>query len=263
MHLRTVKPETIDKLKEIDSPTICNVIELFDYRPRNTGYMHAGIRAMLGDLPPMVGYATTATFRCAAPAEPDEPKGTVSDQIRKIEEVPTPRVMVIQDLDEPSFAAVFGEVMVTTYQAFGCVGLVTNGYARDLPAVGKLKFPCFASGIQVSHSCARLIEFNVPINVGGVRIHPGDLLHGDADGVTTIPLDIADPVADACDEFLAIEQIIISTARQKPGDLGAYEEAHSRANRKLEQLRSQLRFQAYPGAKPTKKAGGKEDPELA
>jgi regulator of RNase E activity RraA len=225
--------------------------------------MNASIRAMYSQLPPMVGFATTATFRCAAPADPQEPKGNVTEQIRKIQEIPSPRVMVIQDLDDPSFAAVFGEVMVSTYQSYGCVGLVTNGFARDLPAIRRLNFPCFASGIQVSHSYARLLEFNVPVNVGGVTIRPGDLLHGDGDGVTTIPLEIADQVADACDDFLAVEEIIISTARQKPGDPAAYEEAHRRANAKLEELRARLRFQAYKSQGSAKKPKAERDRELA
>jgi len=215
---------------------------------------------MYPDLGPMVGFATTATFRCAAAPEPGEPAGTVVEQIRKIEEIPAPRVMVIQDLDDPSFAAVFGEVMVTTYRSFGCVGLVTDGYARDIEQVRPLKFPCFASGIQVSHSYSRLLEYNVDVTVGNVRVRPGDLLHGDANGVTTVPLEIADRVADACEEFMAIEQIIISTAKKHPGDSAAYEKAHRRASAKLDELRGRLRR----GGPDTQDAqSGRKDTRLA
>ena len=77
----------------------------------------------------------------------------LADQVAGFDAVPAPRVMVIQDLDDPPAAAVYGEVMASTYQAFGCVGLVTNGFARDILQVRELKFPCFASGVCVSHLC--------------------------------------------------------------------------------------------------------------
>src|SRR5207244_3370498 len=110
------------------SPTVCNVIELFDYRSRSAGFLNHRIRAIYPELPPMVGYAVTATLRTATPNTPEETTVTLPEQVAAFEGVPTPRVMVIQDLDDPPLGAVYGEVMTSTYQGFGCVGLVTNGF---------------------------------------------------------------------------------------------------------------------------------------
>lgn len=239
----TVSQSVLDHLAKYDSPTICNIIELCDYRARNTGFMNHRIKSLFPNLPSMVGYATTATFRSATASPPDEPKGLAADQMKRILEIPGPRVMVIQDLDEPFGAAVFGEVMATSYRAFGCVGMVTNGYGRDINQVRPLKFPCFASGICVSHGYSRLIEFNVPVDIGGVRIQPGDLIHGDADGITTIPIEIAESVASAGDAFMEAEEIIIGTAKDHPEDVAAYQKALDAAHAKMRDIAAGIKHQ--------------------
>jgi regulator of RNase E activity RraA len=206
----------LEQLARFDSCTVCNVIELCSIRPRNTGYLDASIRAVYPELPPMVGYAVTATFRSAAPLPPDETGYNLAQQIASWEQVPEPRILVIQDLDDRPMGAVYGEVVASTAKAFGCVGLVTNGYARDILQVRALDFPCFATGVCVSHAYCRFTSMSTPLTVGGVFIQPGDLLHGDANGVTTIPHELAECIAQACPELVENENILIEAARE-PG----------------------------------------------
>ena len=123
--IQTISAEELELLKQVDTPTVCNVIELFDVRPRNTGYMDARIKANFPELPPMVGYATTATYRSNAPPHESDVYAGLDGQVAEFEPIPEPRVVVFQDLDEPAVAATFGEVMCTTYKTFGCVGLIT------------------------------------------------------------------------------------------------------------------------------------------
>ena len=123
----SISLELLKKLGEIDTPTICNVIELFDVRPRNQGYMDHRIKANFPEFPPMVGFACTAAFRSDAPPVGGDAYGSMDKQIEKFAELPGPSVVVFQDLDDPAVAATFGEVMCTTYQAFGSVGLITSG----------------------------------------------------------------------------------------------------------------------------------------
>src|SRR5262249_56383398 len=99
--------------------------------------------------------------------------------------------VVFQDLDDPVAAATFGEIMCTSYKTFGAVGLITSGTGRDLDQVEALRFPCFTSGTMCAHGYCQIVQINVPAHVGGVMLHPGALLHGDRNGVTTIPLEIA------------------------------------------------------------------------
>jgi regulator of RNase E activity RraA len=217
-------PDILKRLAEHDSCTICNVIELCNHCPRNTGYLSASIRAIYPELPPMVGYAVTAVFRSATQIAPGEKAHNLIEQIASWQAVPEPRVLVIQDIDDPPDGAVYGEVVATTAKAFGCVGLVTNGYARDLLQVRSLAFPCFAGGVCVSHSYCRIVAVGVPVTIGGAIVRPGDLLHGDANGVTTIPLELAERVADGCAELVANENILINAAREPGITLERYRE---------------------------------------
>src|SRR5437660_6973611 len=187
MHrFHAVPAADLELLRKFDTPTICNVVELFDARPRTAGYMNGRIQACYPRLPPMVGYASTATFRSASPARVGNVYSGLADQVASFAELPGPAVVVFQDLDDPVASATFGEVMCTTYKTFGSVGLITSGTGRDLDQVEVLAFPCFTSGTTCAHGYCHIVQINLAVHVGGVMVHAGDLLHGDRNGVTTI-----------------------------------------------------------------------------
>ena len=143
---------TLEKLRRYDTPTICNVIELFEIRPRNQGFMDQRIRAAFAELPPMVGFACTAAFRSDQPPGQGDAYGSLQVQLEQFAELPGPAVVVFQDLDEPAVGATFGEVMCSTYQAFGSTGLITSGGGRDLEQVHALKYPVFTGSTICSHA---------------------------------------------------------------------------------------------------------------
>ena len=178
----------LSKLAKFDTPTICNVIELFDVIPRNRGYMDGRVRSCFPELPPMVGYAATACFRSDAPPAGGDAYGSIQKQLEQFQQLPGPPVVVFQDLDDPPVAAVFGEVMCSTYKAFGSAGLVTSGAGRDIEQVHALKYPIFTTGTICSHGYCHILHIGLPVRVGGLMVNTGDLLHGDANGVTSIPL---------------------------------------------------------------------------
>jgi 4-hydroxy-4-methyl-2-oxoglutarate aldolase len=197
------------KLVKFDTPTICNIIELFDIRPRNQGYMDARVKCDFPDFPPIVGYACTAAFRSDAPPQGGDAYGSIQKQLEQFAALPGPAIVVFQDLDDPPVAAVFGEVMCSTYQAFGSAGLITNGAGRDLEQVRALKYPVFTGSTICSHGYCHMLHLGLPVRVGGLMVNQADLLHGDANGVTNIPPEIAAEVADAAEEFVAAEAIIL------------------------------------------------------
>lgn len=204
--------EELDLLRNYDTPTICNVIELFDVRPHNEGYMDCRIKACFPDLPPMVGYAATCTFRAAAPNQGGG-YATLDRQLAAFEDIPSPPIVVFQDLDDPPTAATFGEIMCTAYKRFGAAGLVTSGAGRDLEQVYALQFPVFTKGAICAHGYHYIPSIHVPVRVGGVTINPGDLLHGDRNGMTTIPLEIASEIAPMCADFAGAEATVLNYLR--------------------------------------------------
>ncbi len=204
-----ITQETLDKLAQFDTPTICNVIELFDVRPRTEGFMDHRIGSNYPELPPMVGFASTAAFRSGMPPAGGEAYGSLADQAGGFADLPGPAVVVFEDLDNPAVAATFGEVMCSIYQAFGSTGLITSGAGRDLEQVRTLKYPVFTGSTICSHAYCHILHLGMPVRVGGLVVNQGDLLHGDANGVTNIPPDIATQVADISAEFIAAEQIVL------------------------------------------------------
>jgi regulator of RNase E activity RraA len=231
----------LDLLRRYDTPTVCNVVELFDLRPRHAGYLDARIQACYPRLPPMVGYASTATFRSAAPPRSGDVYSGMVEQVASFAELPGPPVVVFQDLDDPVAAATFGEVMCTTYKAFGAVGLITSGAGRDLDQVEALQFPCFTGGTICAHGYCHMPTLNVAVHVGGVTIHPGDLIHGDRNGVTTIPNEIASAVAHACTEFMDAEAVVLDYLKAGKVDPKGYGAARNECRERIEALARRLK----------------------
>lgn len=228
MHL---SPDVLAQLARFDTPTICNVIELFEVRPRNRGYMDGRIRAGFPEFPPMVGFASTAAFRSDAPPRGGDAYASLEQQVASFDELPGPAVVVFQDMDDPPVAATFGEVMCSTYQAFGSAGLITSGGGRDLEQVRALQYPVFTGTTICAHAYCHILHVGLPVRVGGLVIHPGDLLHGDANGVTDIPISIAAAVAQIGQEFVDAEKIVLDyvkgTDAKTPAGLGEARKAYA------------------------------------
>jgi regulator of RNase E activity RraA len=190
-----VPPDTLVELATMSSPSVANGIERFKLRPNDTGYMDGSIICRFPGLGPLVGYAITARIRATGKAE-QLPRTT--DLWRHALDIPEPRVVVIEDVDQPPGAGSFwGEVNANVFRALGCRGVITNGGVRDLPEMDALGFHAFSSVLSVSHAYVRVLEVGVPVRVGGLSVHPGELLHGDRHGVVLVPTEIASQVPDA------------------------------------------------------------------
>ncbi len=214
--MSTLSPDAFARLRAIPTPAVSNGIEVFDVRPRTAGFMSSEIRCILPELGPMLGYAVTATCRAAERPPKDANERRIA-MWRAIEEIPAPRVIVIQDLDTPpGIGAYWGEVQSNIHRALGCVGTVTNGSVRDLDEVRALGFHFFAGSVGVSHAYVHLVGFGEPVDIGGLTVRPGDLIQGDQHGVLSIPLDIAAQVAEGVAKVERVERQIIEYC-QAPG----------------------------------------------
>ncbi len=235
-----ISAATLDKLRRYDSATIANVIELFEVRPRNRGFMNRQVKAVFPDLPPMVGFASTTTCRTFV-HPPDRAVPKVPDLIARFDDLSGPAVIVMQNLDTNGAAAIFGDVLCNSFAAFGAVGLVTDRPGRDFIGIKPLDFPVFCDGVVSAHGYMHLLELHTPVQVGGIAIGPNDLLHGDANGVTTIPLEIAADVADACADFAATEAIVIDLAQTGSASLVELREAYDEMARGQTELGKRVR----------------------
>jgi regulator of RNase E activity RraA len=186
----TVSQTDLGKIRDLDTCSVSNAIERLNVRLRNEGFISGAARCRFPNLPPMLGYAVMGRIRSSSPPMSGRCYYDRMDFWSYLSTAPEPRVIVIQDVDpRPGFGAFFGEIHANIAKALNCEGYVTNGAVRDLVEVRNLGFHLFSACLSVSHSYAHLIEFGEPVEIGGLKISPGDLLHGDRHGVHSIPLE--------------------------------------------------------------------------
>ena len=212
-------PESLlEALRKFDTPTICNAMEIVAPERRLYGYTVKPLVCPFPDLPPIVGYARTATIRAAT--SPSLQGAAARDQRAAYYEYvgtgPGPTVTVIQDLDGANvgYGAFWGEVQSTVHKALGCLGVVTDGSIRDIPMWAP-KFQALAGSIGPSHAHVHLQNFNETVSVAGMIVQPGDLIHADCHGAIVIPLETAEKIPSACDLLTRREEVILTIARSK------------------------------------------------
>ena len=241
MSFETLDADTWALLKKYDTPTVCNVWELLDVRPRTAGYMDRRITAAFPSLAPMVGYASTATFRSANPPRSGNVYAGLSATLKDFERYPGPAVVVFQDMDDPSAAATFGEIMCTTYKTFGAAGLITSGTGRDLDQVAAINFPVFTAGTVCAHGYCQVVDVGVPVHVGGISIQCGDIIHADRNGVTTIPTGAARLVAQSCEEFMQAEAVILEYLKGAKPNIEGFSKAQEECKNRIKKLGEKMR----------------------
>jgi 4-hydroxy-4-methyl-2-oxoglutarate aldolase len=223
-------PLTTDQLaalRGLSTCTVANAVETFETRLRNEGFTDASIRALFPRMQPVVGYAMTVKIRCSSPPTGSHIYLEHTDWWNAVLKCPAPRILVLQDVDpQPGLGALVGEVHANILKTLGCVGVVTNGAVRDLPALDQLGFAAFAGGVAVSHAYAHLVELGTPVEIGGLKIESGDLLHADCHGVIGIPAKIAGEVPAVAARMIARERELIAMCK---------------ADADVEQLRSEVR----------------------
>ena len=190
-------PRIVEALRDYDSATISNAIEDFQVRDRTVGYTSMEIRCQFPELRPMVGYAVTCTMDSTTPG-PRRPN-KLPDFLDAVAASPQPVVVVVKDVGYSNARSCFtGDMICSIYAKLGAVGVVTDGGIRDVSGIRKQApgLQVFAPGVVVSHGNGAKLDVNVPVNIGGMEIQPGDLLHGDENGVVNVPMDIAEPVVE-------------------------------------------------------------------
>lgn len=209
----TVDLEHLTALTEWDTPALSNALDLLRLRSFNGGYTDGSIQRITGTAAgtPLVGRAVTARMVARDAGDDSIP---VSRLHRAISELDGPVVVVIEDCDVPSGAGAFlGEVNGSLLAALGIAGVVTNGRVRDVDVLRELPFAVHAAGLCVARSYMRLTEVGEPVTVAGMRVAPGDVLHGDEHGVLRIPAAALPGIVEKAELIREDEQNVVSWSR--------------------------------------------------
>lgn len=219
-------PELLALLRRVDTPTVCNAIEVVQGRRGFSAFTRG---TMLCSEPgrSIVGHAVTA--RIAALAPPTEPPDVIRARrmayYKAMHDAPKPSVAVIEDLDFPDcIGAYWGEVNTTIHKGFGMSGALTNGVMRDLGDLPQ-GFPVIAGSIGPSHGFVHVRSLGQPVTVFGLRVAQGDLIHADRHGALVIPPEVVPHLQAGIERLLATERLVLDPARAPGFDFAAFEAA--------------------------------------
>ncbi|RDC70996.1 RraA family protein [Rhodovulum sp. 12E13] len=217
----------IELMRTVDTPTVCNAVEVAQGRRGFDRFTRGTPVASHPGAPPMVGFARTA--RLAAVAPPTDPPETVRERrmayYRYMAEAPAPAVAVVEDLDWPDcVGAYWGEINTSVHKGFGLQGALTNGVVRDLGDLPE-GFPVVAGSVGPSHAFVHVREIDVPVQVLGLRVAPGDLVHADRHGAVVVPPEVIADLASAIARLLETEKIVLDAARAPGFDFDAFARA--------------------------------------
>ena len=203
-------------LRQFDTPTIANALEIAQAKRSTRGFTRQTYLCAFPKLPAIVGFARTATIRCSTPYDPAVRRKNQLAYYEYVAQGDQPTIAVIQDIDsQPGLGAFWGEVNTHVHWGLGCVGTLTNGSMRDLDAMHP-QFQCFAAALSPSHAWVQVVDFGGLVDVLGMTVADGDIVHADRHGAVTIARDLLDKLPAAIDLMARREKVILDAAR-KPG----------------------------------------------
>ncbi len=217
----------IDLLRSVDTPTVCNAIEVVEGKRGFDRFTRGTVLASDPAAPAMAGYALTAQIAAVAP--PSEPPDVIKTRrmayYRQMAEGPRPGIAVIEDLDVPNaIGAYWGELNTTVHKGLGVSGALTNGVMRDLGDLAP-DFPVIAGSVGPSHGFVHVRSIGEPVTVFGLLIENGELVHADRHGALVIPPAYLGALADAIAKMQATEAIVLDPARAEGFDFATFEAA--------------------------------------
>ncbi|UWR95362.1 RraA family protein [Phaeobacter inhibens] len=222
-------PTLLDLLRQVDTPTVCNAIEVAEGKRGFNAFTRGTMLASAPEAGAMVGYARTARISALAPPTepPDVIKARRMDYYRHMASGPRPAVTVVEDVDFPNcIGAYWGEINTTVHKGFGISGALTNGVMRDLGDLPE-DFPVIAGSIGPSHGFVHVKEIATPVTVFGLQIRDGDLVHADRHGALVIPPAVLPYLEGAIRKLLETEKLVLDPAREEGFDFEAFETAWS------------------------------------
>jgi regulator of RNase E activity RraA len=212
-------------LRQFDTPTIANALEIAQGKRSITGFTRQTYLTAFPKLPAIVGYARTAAIRCSTPYDPAVRRKNQVAYYEHVAQGNQPTVAVIQDIDsQPGLGAFWGEVNTHVHWGLGCLGTLTNGSMRDLDAM-QPQFQCFAATLSPSHAWVQVVEIGKPVEVLGMAVTDGDIVHADRHGAIIIPLDVLEKLPAAIDLMARKEKVILDAAKKSGFGIAALKEA--------------------------------------
>jgi regulator of RNase E activity RraA len=213
--MKKIPESLLNTFRKYDTPTIVNSLELLDSKFRTSCFTTEQMICVDTSLPPIVGYARTATISASSVVDQNTKRARSLAYYEYVSSGTAPFISVIQDVDErPGFGSFWGEVNSNIHNALGVIGVVTNGSVRDLDVLSA-GFQVLAGKIGLAHAYVRIEETGIPVNIFGMNVKHNDLIHADQHGSVVIPAELAEELPTAIDLMIRKEKIILDASKRK------------------------------------------------
>jgi regulator of RNase E activity RraA len=212
-----MNPNTLfEHLRTFDTPTIANALEIAQGRRSISGFTKRTLIAASPKLPPIVGFAKTVRIRCSTPYDSADRRRNQLAYYEHLAQPTQPTIAVVQDIDEQcGVGAFWGEVNTNVHWGLGCIGAVTNGSMRDLDMMHP-QFQCLAASLSPSHAWVQVVDFGGQVDVLGMTVSDGDIVHADRHGAIVIAREALEKMPAAI-ELMARREKVILDAAKRPG----------------------------------------------
>ncbi|MDP7553657.1 MAG: RraA family protein [Candidatus Thioglobus sp.] len=222
-----IDAELLSLLRSVDTPTVCNAIEVAQGQRGFNQFTRGTMICSSTKSAPMVGFAKTAKIAALSPSTESQEiiKKRRMEYYRYMSDFNGPAVAVIEDIDYPEcIGAYWGEINTKVHKGFGLTGALTNGVVRDLGDLAE-DFPVVAGSIGPSHGFVHVSEIDSEVNIFGLRVSPGDLMHADLHGAVVIPVNVISNLKEAINKLLDSEKLILEPAGKKDFNFDSFKKA--------------------------------------
>lgn len=212
-------PDVLERLREFDTALLANTIGYIDTTPAEQYYMSGAIRSVTPELPPTVGIAFTCEVDTSTPESANAVgEDTLEGYYRQLDEIRDarlPAVWVVKCTgSRPDHECVAGEGMAYLLHSVGCRGIVTDGGVRDIQGMLKVPFAAYCRQITIHHCRLRFGTFNRPVEIGGIIVRPGEVIHANAEGVIKIPATCLATLPEAAARMRVFEEEALAVCRR-------------------------------------------------
>ncbi len=226
--------EQRNQILGFDTCKVANALEHLNIRLKNEGFTKPGLRCVTGGFPAVLGYAVTSRVKTADPPMKGSSHFDLPEWWSWIASRKGPLIAVIQDVDHaPGQGAVLSDIHAEVLRALDCHSVITNGAVRNLPALSAMNFPAFSQFVTASHAYVHMVDYNVPVEILGLHVRPGNLVYVDVHGALLLPEDTVGDVIRVAQEQAAQERTVIDLCRSGAFSLQALRSTLSQIQKQL------------------------------